>query len=175
MVQHWLHLWLKSSGEGLGKQGRGFFISPCTKALLHCIDRHSRNSLQAFQHQGVGGNHLDRLLVTINSLCNYFSAKKSIHDNHPQWRSYFSFLSYFRIDIFVLLDLIGAGDMSFMKLESSTSENRHQRWLLLKLCPHSCVSGDWYDRLVTIERNLRRSTRSLSGNTIFKVHQSNNP
>jgi len=38
--------------------------------------------------------------------------------------------------------------MSFMKLESSTS--------------------DWYDRLVTIERNLRRSTRSLSGNTIFK-------
>jgi len=67
---------------------------------------------KAFQHQGVGGNHLDR------------------------------------IDIFVLLDLIGAGDMSFMKLESSTS--------------------DWYDRLVTIERNLRRSTRSLSGNTIFK-------
>jgi len=64
------------------------------------------------KHQGVGGNHLDR------------------------------------IDIFVLLDLIGAGDMSFMKLESSTS--------------------DWYDRLVTIERNLRRSTRSLSGNTIFK-------
>ena len=84
-------------------------------------------------------------------------------------------LCYFRIDIFVLLDLIGAGDMSFMKLESSTSENRHQRWLLLKLCPHSCVSGDWYDRLVTIERNLRRSTRSLSGNTIFKVHQSSNP
>ena len=28
--------------------------------------------------------------------------------------------SLFRIDIFVLLDLIGAGDMSFMKLESST-------------------------------------------------------
>jgi len=53
-----------------------------------------------------------------------------------------------RIDIFVLLDLIGAGDMSFMKLESST--------------------GDWYDRLVAIERNLRRSTRSVSGKTIFK-------
>ena len=154
MDQHWLHLWLKSSGEGLGKQGRGFFISPCTKALLHCIDRHSRNSLQAFQHQGVGGNHLDRWTYqqTINALCNYYSDKN------------------FRIDIFVLLDLIGAGDMSFMKLESSTSKNWHQRWILLRWYPHSCVSGDWYDRLVTIERNLRRSTRSLSGNTIFKVH-----
>ena len=31
------------------------------------------------------------------------------------------------------------------------------------------LTGDWYDRLVAIERNLRRSTRSVSGKTIFKV------
>lgn len=42
-----------------------------------------------------------------------------------------------RIDIFVLLDLIGTTDTQFFKLESST--------------------GDWYDRLVSIEDSLRRS------------------
>jgi len=55
-----------------------------------------------------------------------------------------------RIDIFVLLDLIGAGDMSFMKLESST--------------------GDWYDRLVGIERRLR-GRGLVGGSTIFKDAQ----
>lgn len=52
-----------------------------------------------------------------------------------------------RIDIFVLLDLIGARGMEFSKLERST--------------------GDWYDRLVAIERNLRR-TNVINGNTLFK-------
>lgn len=52
-----------------------------------------------------------------------------------------------RIDIFVLLDLIGARGMQFSKLERST--------------------GDWYDRLVAIERNLR-GTNVISGNTLFK-------
>jgi glutaminyl-peptide cyclotransferase len=41
-----------------------------------------------------------------------------------------------RIDIFVLLDLIGAGNMQFYKLETST--------------------GEWYDRLPVIEKNLVR-------------------
>jgi len=52
-----------------------------------------------------------------------------------------------RIDIFVLLDLIGARGMEFSKLERST--------------------GDWYDRLVAIERNLKR-TDVINGKTLFK-------
>ena len=52
-----------------------------------------------------------------------------------------------RIDIFVLLDLIGTSDTSFMKLMKSTS--------------------DWYDRLVAIESDLRRLTKSVSGKRIF--------
>jgi len=52
-----------------------------------------------------------------------------------------------RIDIFVLLDLIGAANPKFSKLESST--------------------GGWYDRLVTIERRLRK-TNLLRGSTIFQ-------
>jgi len=52
-----------------------------------------------------------------------------------------------RIDIFVLLDLIGARGMEFSKLERST--------------------GDWYDRLVAIERNLKR-TNVINGKTLFK-------
>lgn len=53
-----------------------------------------------------------------------------------------------RIDIFVLLDLIGARGMKFSKLERST--------------------GDWYDRLVAIERNLRRTDVITGGNTLFQ-------
>jgi len=41
-----------------------------------------------------------------------------------------------RIDIFILLDLIGTSDTKFFKLETST--------------------GDWYDRMVDIEGSLRR-------------------
>jgi len=51
-----------------------------------------------------------------------------------------------RIDVFVLLDLIGTSETSFMKLETST--------------------GDWYDRLVAIERSLRKQNL-VSGRTIF--------
>jgi len=51
-----------------------------------------------------------------------------------------------RIDIFVLLDLIGTDETSFMKLETST--------------------GDWYDRLVSIEKSLRNQNY-VSGRTIF--------
>jgi len=51
-----------------------------------------------------------------------------------------------RIDIFVLLDLLGAGNMEFRKLETST--------------------GDWYDNMVRIEQSLKR--RGLvQGSTIF--------
>jgi len=50
-----------------------------------------------------------------------------------------------RIDIFVLLDLIGTASTQFFKLESTT--------------------GSWYDRLVQIERNLT-NTRSVRG-TMF--------
>ncbi|XP_023345356.1 glutaminyl-peptide cyclotransferase isoform X3 [Eurytemora carolleeae] len=52
-----------------------------------------------------------------------------------------------RIDMFVLLDLIGTADTQFTKLEQST--------------------GDWYDRLVSIEQNLRNN-RLINGNTIFR-------
>jgi len=51
-----------------------------------------------------------------------------------------------RIDIFLLLDLIGTRETQFSKLESST--------------------GDWYDRLVSIERSLR-NLNLVTGNTIF--------
>jgi glutaminyl-peptide cyclotransferase len=51
-----------------------------------------------------------------------------------------------RIDIFVLLDLIGTSETSFVKLESST--------------------GNWYDRLVSIENSLRNQNL-VSGRTIF--------
>ena len=69
---------------------------------------------QAFQHKGVGGNHLDR--SSILPMYNYciHSILATISDTITDIKS------FFRIDIFVLLDLIGAGDMSFMKLESST-------------------------------------------------------
>jgi glutaminyl-peptide cyclotransferase len=109
---------------------------------------------KAFQHKGVGGNLLDRsacLCTSIGFGLILFGAPifaigilAMICTKDITNRRHF----FYRIDIFVLLDLIGAGDMSFMKLESST--------------------GDWYDRLVAIERNLRRSTRSVSGKTIFK-------
>jgi len=52
-----------------------------------------------------------------------------------------------RIDMFVLLDLIGTSETGFFKLESST--------------------GDWYDRLVGIEDSLR-NINSVRGNRIFK-------
>lgn len=52
-----------------------------------------------------------------------------------------------RIDIFVLLDLIGAKGMSLSKLETST--------------------GEWYDRLYAIEDNLLRK-RLMTGGHIFE-------
>ena len=53
-----------------------------------------------------------------------------------------------RIDIFVLLDLLGAKNMQFSKLETST--------------------GDWYDNLVRIEKSLKE--RGLvRGSDIFNV------
>jgi len=52
-----------------------------------------------------------------------------------------------RIDMFVLLDLIGAKGMQFSKLETST--------------------GDWYGRLVEIERNLKR-IGAVGGRTLFQ-------
>lgn len=53
-----------------------------------------------------------------------------------------------RIDIFVLLDLIGARGMQFSKLERDTS--------------------DWYDRLVRIERNLKQTGSVRENKDIFK-------
>ena len=44
--------------------------------------------------------------------------------------------SFYRIDIFVLLDLIGAGDMSFMKLESSTGKDgskSNSSWIIQQI------------------------------------------
>jgi len=52
-----------------------------------------------------------------------------------------------RIDMFVLLDLIGAKGMTFSKLETST--------------------GDWYDNLVMIERRLQ-DKNIIRGADIFK-------
>jgi len=52
-----------------------------------------------------------------------------------------------RIDIFVLLDLLGAKGMQLSKLERTTS--------------------DWYDRLVHIERSLQRKN-FIGGQNIFK-------
>ena len=52
-----------------------------------------------------------------------------------------------RIDLFVLLDLLGSGDMQISKEEPST--------------------GRWFDRLVSIESNLRRNN-VISGQNIFK-------
>ena len=52
-----------------------------------------------------------------------------------------------RIDMFLLLDLIGARDMTFSKLETST--------------------GDWYDNLVRIERGLQQRD-IIRGTSIFK-------
>merc|ERR1711909_268694 len=62
-----------------------------------------------------------------------------------------------RIDIFVLLDLIGHPDTSFTKYIFKPS------------------TGDWYDRLVTIERNLRLALGlgSMSGKTIFNDSSTN--
>jgi len=51
-----------------------------------------------------------------------------------------------RIDIFVLLDLLGARDMTLSKLETST--------------------GDWYDNLVRIERSLKQRNL-VQGSNIF--------
>jgi len=51
-----------------------------------------------------------------------------------------------RIDIFVLLDLLGAGDMTLSKLETST--------------------GDWYDNLVRIEESLQQRNL-IKGRRIF--------
>ena len=53
-----------------------------------------------------------------------------------------------RIDMFVLLDLLGARDMSLVKLESTT--------------------GDWFDNLVRIEQSLNQR-RIISGPPIFNV------
>ena len=53
-----------------------------------------------------------------------------------------------RIDIFVLLDLLGARDMTLSKLETST--------------------GDWYDNLVRIERSLKQRNL-VQGSNIFNV------
>ena len=53
-----------------------------------------------------------------------------------------------RIDIFVLLDLLGARDMTLSKLETST--------------------GDWYDNLVRIERSLQQRGL-IKGSSIFNV------
>ena len=55
-----------------------------------------------------------------------------------------------RIDMFLLLDLIGAKDMTFSKLETST--------------------GDWYDNLVRIERSLQQR-QIIRGNNIFNVRK----
>jgi len=52
-----------------------------------------------------------------------------------------------RIDLFVLLDLLGSGDMQISREESST--------------------GRWFDRLVSIESNLRRNN-VISGQNIFR-------
>eukprot|EP00088_Acartia_fossae_P005792 TRINITY_DN12619_c0_g1_i1.p1 TRINITY_DN12619_c0_g1~~TRINITY_DN12619_c0_g1_i1.p1 ORF type:complete len:372 (-),score=77.61 TRINITY_DN12619_c0_g1_i1:258-1304(-) len=57
-----------------------------------------------------------------------------------------------RIDIFVLLDLIGTSETSFFKLETST--------------------GDWYDRLASIESSLR-NINSVNGRQIFNRRQIN--
>ena len=74
---------------------------------------------QAFQHKGVGGNHLDRSHRYFQPLKRFLEAHAiiGIGDMSSYKRN------ICRIDIFVLLDLIGAGDMSFMKLESSTGED----------------------------------------------------
>ena len=53
-----------------------------------------------------------------------------------------------RIDIFVLLDLLGAKGMTMSKLETST--------------------GDWYDNLVRIERSLQQRNY-IKGPNIFNV------
>ena len=45
--------------------------------------------------------------------------------------------------------------------------------ILMNKLSKTLRTGDWYDRLVAIERNLRRSTRSVSGKTIFKVSRIN--
>ena len=50
-------------------------------------------------------------------------------------------IPFYRIDIFVLLDLIGAGDMSFMKLESSTGEERSKSWWTSCQKPWEQVTG----------------------------------
>merc|ERR1719342_1811691 len=52
-----------------------------------------------------------------------------------------------RIDLFVLLDLLGSGDMQISREESSTRR--------------------WFNRLVTIENNLKRNNL-ISGQNIFK-------
>lgn len=52
-----------------------------------------------------------------------------------------------RIDLFVLLDLIGTSETQFSKLETA--------------------SGDWYDRLVSIESSLR-NIKLINGRTIFQ-------
>ena len=74
------------------------------------------------------------------ALAEYWGSKAFQHDGVEG-----NFLD--RIDIFVLLDLIGTSDTSFMKLMKSTS--------------------NWYDRLVAIESDLRRSTNRVSGKMIF--------
>jgi len=53
-----------------------------------------------------------------------------------------------RIDLFLLLDLIGAKGMQFSKLETTT--------------------GDWYNRLVDIERNLRNTQIISKGSVMLK-------
>ena len=53
-----------------------------------------------------------------------------------------------RMDIFVLLDLLGAKGMTLSKLETST--------------------GDWYDNLVRIERSLQQRNY-IKGPNIFNV------
>ena len=57
-----------------------------------------------------------------------------------------------RIDMFVLLDLLGSGDMTISKQERST--------------------GRWFDRLVTIEANLRKEN-IIKGSSIFKNRSAN--
>lgn len=54
-----------------------------------------------------------------------------------------------RIDMFLLLDLIGARDMTFSKLETST--------------------GDWYDNLVRIEKELQQK-KIIRGPFIFNAN-----
>lgn len=54
-----------------------------------------------------------------------------------------------RIDMFLLLDLIGAREMTFSKLETST--------------------GDWYDNLVRIEKQLQQK-KIIRGPSIFNAN-----